>query len=107
MFALALRIGCTVDELSHRLSARELRESVAYFDMGDPLLDLQAEQKQDLRTGVIGATLANLLGNGKKKFAPSDFSPRWNVSGEVKRKQTTDEMKRAAMKMVGAFRQRK
>lgn len=106
MFTLALRIGCTVDELLHRLSARELREWVAYFDTGDPWLDLQTEQKADLRTGVIGATLANLLGNGKKKHRPSDFAPQWST-GEPKPRQSTDDMKRAAMKCVAAFKKRK
>lgn len=107
MFALALRVGCTVDELLHRLSSRELAEWLAYFDLGDPWLDLQEQQKADLRTGVIGATLANLLGNGKKRYRPSEFSPQWSVEGEQKPRQSTDEMKRAAMRSVAAFKRKR
>ena len=105
MFALALRLGSTVEELGHRISAAELREWAHYVDMGDPLLDLNAETKADLRTGVIGATLANFLGNGKRKFKPSDFTPQW-TDDKPKRRQTTDEMKRAAQKMAAAFANR-
>lgn len=106
LFALALRIGSTVDELGQRMSAAELRQWATYADMGDPWLDLSAETKQDLRTGVIGATLANLLGNGKRKFKPSDFAPQW-VDEKPKPKQSTEDMKRAAQKLAAAFANRK
>lgn len=105
LFALALRIGCTVDELGHRLSAAELRDWATYADLGDPWFDLSAESKADLRTGVIGATLANLLGNGKKRFKPSDFAPQW-TDEKPKRRQTPDEMRRAAQKLAAAFANR-
>ena len=88
------------------MSATELREWAAYADLGDPWLDLSAETKQDLRTGVIGATLANLLSSGRKRFKPSDFAPQW-VDEKPKPKQTTDDMKRAAMKLAAAFAARK
>jgi hypothetical protein len=102
MFALALRIGCTVDELLNRLSVTEYREWLAYADMGDPLLDLQADQKADYRTGLEVFWLVKLLSGTKRKFNPSDFAPQWVK--EKKPQQTGEQMKRAAMKFAASFK---
>lgn len=100
-----MRLGSTVEELGQRMSAAEFREWAAYADCGDPWFDLNAETKADLRTGVLGATMANLLGSGKRRWKPSEFVPEWST-GAAKPKQSTDAMKRAAMKFAAAFANR-
>jgi hypothetical protein len=99
-------LGCTVEKLKVEMSATEFQEWIAYADTNDPLLDLQADEKNDLRTGVIGATIANCLAVGKKRFAPSDFAPKWGTAAPKKR-QSGKEMIAAAQRIAAASRKRK
>lgn len=88
------------------MDAVEFQEWVAYFDCGDPLLDLLAEQKQDLRTGIVASTVANCLASGRRRFTPSDFAAKWNTGQEPAR-QSPQDMVSAARRIAAAFANRK
>lgn len=63
----------TVAELGERMSSRELSEWMAYYEV-EPFGD----ERGDLRSGVIAATIANVNRDPKqrkKPYTPLDFMP--------------------------------
>lgn len=59
----------TVAELGDRMTARELAEWKAYYEL-EPFGDLRA----DYRTGLLASMLANLVrGKNDKPLTPKDF----------------------------------
>ena len=82
MFKLALNLGMTVGELERRMTSRELSEWIAY-DNVDPF----GEVRDDLRTGIECATLAQI--NGTKNAKPKDFMPDFRP----REQQTVSDMK--------------
>ncbi|MHC5539601.1 phage tail assembly protein T [Singulisphaera rosea] len=58
----------TVRELLSRIGSDELSEWLAFDDL-EPL------PNGYLQTGILASTIANVMGSGKKKFAPIDFMP--------------------------------
>jgi hypothetical protein len=61
----------TVAELENRLSFRELIEWAAYYR-----IEPWGEERADLRSGVVAATVANAnRGKKQKPFTPTDFMP--------------------------------
>lgn len=69
MFYLAAHLGCTVDELSRRLSYRELIEWNAYFTL-EPF----GPARDNLHAGILAAVILNLFkGKTDKAADPLDF----------------------------------
>lgn len=70
-FNLALALGMPVSELLQRVSAPEMAEWLAFFDL-EPF----GPRMDDLRCGIVASTIANVnRGKGAKAFAPKDFTP--------------------------------
>lgn len=82
-FRLASQMGCTVEELSKRLSAREYAHWVQHY----------AEHPTDgdrivFQIAVLCALVANAFrGKGSRRARPKDFLPRY---GETKPKTRED-----------------
>lgn len=70
LFRLALVLGRTVAELEETLSSRELSEWIAFYAM-EPF----GEQRADLRSAIIAATVANCHRVSGTAFQPADFMP--------------------------------
>lgn len=69
MHRLALALGKTVHEIETTMSAREFFDWMDFYSV-EPFGD----QRADIRSGVVAATIANVYrGKGKKPFGPSDF----------------------------------
>lgn len=65
----------TVQELLARISSRELAEWAAYFSL-EPF----GEERADLRSAIVAATMANTARDPKKRrraFTPPEFMPRF------------------------------
>ena len=61
----------TVAELENRMTYREFIEWAAYYH-----IEPWGEERADLRSGVVAATVANAnRGKAQKPFAPADFMP--------------------------------
>lgn len=60
----------TVEDLSGRMSSRELAEWMAY-DRIEPFGD----ERADLRSAIVASTFANIHARKGKSFAPVDFMP--------------------------------
>jgi hypothetical protein len=75
-----------VAEAQERVGSREFAEWRAFFR-----IEMWPEERQDLRLGILGASLAGLWVNGSHK--PRDFMLL--IEDEVSRKppQTTEQMK--------------
>jgi len=77
----------TVAELLNRISSHELTEWMAFYSI-EPFGD----QRDDLRTGIITSTIANVNRSSKQKpFTPVDFMPyverpKVNKAAELKAK---------------------
>lgn len=70
----------TVRELLARVDSRELSEWMAYYR-----LEPWGTQVEDLRTGIVSATVANANRDPKKQrkpYSPKDFMPQWDKPGE-------------------------
>jgi hypothetical protein len=67
------------------ISARTLREWMAYY-----ALDPWGDERADLRSGIVAATLANIHRGKRAAFRPRDFMPRFEAP---RRRQSVDEMK--------------
>ncbi len=81
----------TVAELLERISARELMEWTAYYQI-EPF----GEERADLRMGVLASTFANVnRGKHQKPFSPDDFMPKFDRTEPQGRKQTVQEMMQA------------
>lgn len=74
-------MGCTVRELFERIDSREFSEWMAYAEI-EPF----GEERADLRSGIIAATVANANRNPKKRrrpFKPIDFVPHFEERAVV------------------------
>jgi len=85
-FRLALALGCTVEELLDRITALELDEWLAYYN-----LEPWGEERADLRAGIISSTIANcrpFRKRSSKSFKPKHFMPtfRRRPAGTMKQK---------------------
>lgn len=75
----------TVAEAQQRVDSREFASWMAY-DRVDPF----GEERADLRSAIVAATLANIhRGKNAKPFEAADFMPRFD---RAKPKQTPTEM---------------
>ena len=83
----------TVKELLSRIDSHELAEWLAYYEMCP-----WGEERADLRTGIVAATLVNVNGGRAK---PSDFLPAF---GQTKPEQTPEEIRNMALKINAMFR---
>jgi hypothetical protein len=82
----------TVEELSGRMSSRELSEWAAYFAI-EPF----GEERADLRAGIVASTIANVhAGRKGKPFAPVDFMPF----------QERDKSQKLSAQILGFFKNR-
>ena len=84
----------TVRELLTRISSKELSEWIAYYAM-----EPWGVETEDLRTGIIASTIANVNRDPKKQkkpFKPQDFMPKWEKPQpkELKEPQSVGEQKR-------------
>lgn len=78
-----------VREAQQRISAEEFGEWVAFFT-AEPW----GEERADLRSGIIAATVANCHAQGRKQFKAEDFMPTF---GRPKRRQSIEEMQSRIM----------
>lgn len=76
-------------QAQEKISAEEFAEWVAYFS-AEPW----GEERADLRSGIIAATVANCHAQGRKQFKAEDFMPSF---GKPKRRQSVEEMKSRIM----------
>jgi hypothetical protein len=69
---LCLALGCTLDELGHRMSAREFGLWMTLYRQ-EPFGD----QRADLRSAIVAATVANYAGKQRAEHAgvaqPAEF----------------------------------
>src|SRR5262245_16936279 len=72
--ALALRLGCTLEQLGQRMSAQEFSLWLALYEQSP-----WDDSRLDLGFGVIAATVANYAGKMRAQSAPAasplDFMP--------------------------------
>ncbi len=73
----------SVARAQREIDSAEFSEWLAY-DQIDPI----GQQREDLRAGIIAATVANSSGNSKHQFKPEEFMPRF---GEPPKRQTAEE----------------
>lgn len=86
-FRLALKMGRTVAELQDAMSSAEFGEWIAYYSI-EPF----GERMDDLRAGVVSATIANVnRGKDTQPYKPLDFVP-WAQEPEVKAKPSAEAM---------------
>lgn len=71
-FALALRLGKTVEQLLDEISSKELTQWFAYYSI-EPFDD----QRGDIRSAIVAATVANVAPRkkGGRSYHPRDFLP--------------------------------
>jgi len=70
----------TVGELLARISSRELSEWAAFAQL-EPF----GEEREDLRAGIVAATVANTARDPKRRrrtFEPKEFMPRFGEEKE-------------------------
>ncbi len=80
-------MGKPVARLLSEISSRELTEWIEYAKL-EPF----GEERADLRSAIVAATVANVnRGKKQKPFKPSDFMVDF-ASDRTARKQTTEEM---------------
>lgn len=75
----------TVGELLARISSEELTEWMAFSDL-EPFGD----ERADVRSGIVAATIANANRDPKRKrepFTPRDFMPRFGKGQSPKTEQ--------------------
>lgn len=64
----------TVNELLSRIDSRELTEWMAFYS-----LEPWGTEAEDVRTGIIASTVANVNRDPKKKaYKIRDFMPQWH-----------------------------
>lgn len=79
-------MGRTADELGRALSAAEMAEWVAYFE-----LEPWGEHRMDLRFGMLGSIILNLFRErGKRPVEPADLCP--DFAGDRRRGADLREM---------------
>lgn len=76
----------TVRELLARTDSRELAEWQAFYG-----IDPWGEERSDMRSGTVSATIANCQ-SGKGKFKASDFMPKFGGEAEAAAPQTADQI---------------
>ena len=82
----------TVQELLHRMSARELTEWMAYYSL-EPF----GEERGDMRAGIVASTLFNInRGKKAKPTTPYDFMPKYGEP-EAEDDEDEDNEERAAV----------
>ena len=65
----------TVAELLRRISSAELSEWAAYY-----ALEPFGEERADLRSGIVAATVANASRSEKQQpYSPADFMPQFDA----------------------------
>lgn len=87
-------MGMTAAELADRMSLEEFLEHAA-----DYALDPWGEGREDLRMGILAATVANAApGKKKRVFTPSDFMLQANDEPDeaTVRKQFIEQQRRRA-----------
>ena len=84
-------MGCTVDELLGRMSARELSEWMAYAQI-EPF----GEKRADLRSGIVASTMANIHRGKRKPFKAEDFMPEFE-----RQEKAPEEMQAMLRQMFG------
>lgn len=84
-------MGCTVDELLGRMSARELSEWMAYAQI-EPF----GEKRADLRAGIVASTMANIYRGKRKPFKAEDFMPEFE-----RQEKAPEEMQAMLRQMFG------
>jgi hypothetical protein len=71
---LALALGCTLDDLSQRMTGAEFGLWLAYYER-DPFGDARG----DLQAGIVAAAVANYAGKtrsaGSGPASPAEFMP--------------------------------
>ncbi|MGB9780618.1 phage tail assembly protein T [Caldanaerobacter sp.] len=80
----------TVKELLSRIDSQELTEWMVYYT-----LEPWGTEVEDLRTGIVASTIANVNRDPKKQkkpFAPKDFMPIWDKPKQ--QEQTVEEQKK-------------
>jgi len=73
MMRLALAMGRTLAELGATMSSQELTEWSAFEAVDGPI----GSQRDDLRSGIVAATLANCHST-RKQFNAHDFMPYYS-----------------------------
>jgi hypothetical protein len=93
-FRLALALGeIDVDGMLARVGSRQVSEWIEYAKL-EPF----GEERADLRSAIVAATLVNLW--SKKKAKAEDFMPKFGVE-QPKEPQDLEEMKRAMQRVAG------
>lgn len=72
-FRLALALGMTVEDMLDRMTWREYREWLEFYEV-EPFGD----ERADLRSGIVAALIANVNRDPKKHpqpFKPNEFMP--------------------------------
>src|SRR5262249_5007825 len=89
LFRLALELGMTVSELSHRLTMAELAEWQAYA-----ALDPFGNERGDYHAALASSTIVNVnRGRHPPAFNIEDFMPDCGGGAEPPREQTVTEQK--------------
>lgn len=69
VYRLAWQWGCTVGEAAGRVTARELRQWIAF-------MELEGLYRDDERAALVAATVANFSErSGRRRFGVEDFMP--------------------------------
>jgi len=93
MFLLAPHLGRTVEELKATITARELMNWIAFYE-----LDPWGEKRADLRAGIVASTVYNMQRGTAKALKSSDFMPDFTP----KEPQTVAEMQAILLASTGA-----
>ena len=93
MFLLAPHLGRTVEELKVTLTARELMNWIAFYE-----LEPWGEKRADLRAGIIASTTYNMQRGKGSALKASDFMPDF----EPQKAQTVAEMQAIFLASTGA-----
>ena len=85
LFRLALALGKTVAELRQGMTAEELHEWMAYYEI-DPF----GNDRADLNSAIVASTMANChRGKTQRPYKPADFMPKFD---QVKHEQPIEDM---------------
>ncbi len=99
LFRLALQLGATVGELLGRMTSFEFSYWLAFYG-----LQPWGDERADLRSGIVAATVANCNRDPKQRpqpFSPLDFMP---YSKEPAEEQTMEDQIAAAQMITEACR---
>jgi hypothetical protein len=77
----------SVAEAQARISAREFAEWIAYYGMS-PF----GPQRDDIRSGVLGASLASMWAKKGSRLKASDFMPDFEKSKPENRQESQEQI---------------